>query len=191
MLTRGDYMKDEFLSFSPENIEIMRRTRELLDQYNATAYDENEKRAALLQQILGSCGDDVTIQTPFKITYGTHVSVGNHVFINYNAEFLDGGTIIIGDRVMFGPDVKIYSGNHSLVSEERMKIVDGRLQLISIAETVEIGNDVWICGNVTIVPGVKIGDRAVVGAGSVVTKDVPVGCLVAGNPAKVIKRIDS
>lgn len=92
---------------------------------------------------------------------------------------------------MFGPDVKIYSGNHSLVSEERMKIVDGRLQLISIAETVEIGNDVWICGNVTIVPGVKIGDRAVVGAGSVVTKDVPVGCLVAGNPAKVIKRIDS
>ncbi len=91
---------------------------------------------------------------------------------------------------MIGPEVKIFSGNHSLIPEERMKIVDGKMQLISKAEPVTIGDDVWICGNVTICPGVKIGNRAVVAAGAVVTKDVPEGCLVGGNPAKIIKKIE-
>ena len=178
-----------FVSFSPENVAIMRRCRELLDAYNSTGYDESEQRKALLREMLGSCGEDVTIQTPFKITYGMHLHVGSHVFINYNADFLDGGEIRIGDRVMMGPGVKIYSGNHSLVASERMKIVDGKMQLISIAEHVTIGNDVWICGNATICPGVTIGNNAVIAAGAVVTKDVPEHTLVGGNPAKVIKEI--
>lgn len=136
-------MKDNiFVSFSSENMDIMRRCRELLDEYNSTEYDDGNKRAALLQNLLGSCGEDVTIQTPFKITYGKHLHVGSHVFINYNADFLDGGEIRIGSRVMIGPDVKIYSGNHSLVASERMKIEDGKMQLISIAEPVTIGDDV-------------------------------------------------
>ena len=80
---------------------------------------------------------------------------------------------------------------HSLVSEERMKIVDGKMQLISKAEPIVIGDDVWIRGNVTICPGVKIGNRAVVAAGAVVTKDVPENCLVGGNPARIIKMIDT
>lgn len=168
----------------------MRRTRELLDQYNATAYDAGNERSIMLKEMLGSCGEDVTIQTPFKVTYGVHVHIGNHVFINYQADFLDGGDIHIGDRVMIGPAVKIFSGNHSLVPEERMRVVDGKLQLISKAEPVVIGDDVWICGNVTICPGVKIGNRAVLAAGAVVTKDVPDGCLVGGNPANIIKRIE-
>ncbi len=180
---------NSFISFSAENIAIMRRTRELLDEYNGTGYDENDRRSELQQEMLGSVGADVTIQTPFKVTYGVHVHIGNHVFINYGAGFLDGGTITIGSRVMIGPEVKIFSGNHSLVPEERMKIVDGKLQLISRAEPVEIGDDVWICGNVTICPGVKIGNRAVIAAGAVVTKDVPEGVLVGGNPAKIIKKV--
>ena len=180
---------NSFISFSAENIVIMRRTRELLDEYNGTGYDENDRRSELQQEMLGSVGADVTIQTPFKVTYGVHVHIGNHVFINYGADFLDGGTITIGSRVMIGPEVKIFSGNHSLVPEERMKIVDGKLQLISRAEPVEIGDDVWICGNVTICPGVKIGNRAVIAAGAVVTKDVPEGVLVGGNPAKIIKKV--
>lgn len=179
----------DFVSFSAENIAIMRRTRELLDEYNGTGYDENDRRSELQQEMLGTVGADVTIQTPFKVTYGVHVHIGNHVFINYGADFLDGGTITIGSRVMIGPEVKIFSGNHSLVPEERMKIVDGKLQLISRAEPVEIGDDVWICGNVTICPGVKIGNRAVIAAGAVVTKDVPEGVLVGGNPAKIIKKV--
>ena len=180
----------DFVSFTPESIATMRRTREMLDQFNATAYAEGARRAELLQAMLGSVGDDVTVQTPFKVTYGTHVHIGDHVFINYGADFLDGGTITIGSRVMIGPEVKIFSGNHSLVPEDRMKIVDGKMQLISRAEHVTIGDDVWICGNVTICPGVKIGNRAVVAAGAVVTKDVPEGCLVGGNPAKIIKKIE-
>ena len=180
----------EFVSFSSENIEIMRQTRESLDEYNRTAFEDNIKRAELFQKMLGACGMDVTIHTPFKVVYGKHVFIGDHVFINYGADFLDGGEIHIGNRVMFGPEVKIFSGNHSLIPEERMKIVDGKMQLISKAETVVIGNDVWICGNVTICPGVRIGDKAVIAAGSVVTKDVPEGCLYGGNPAGFIKKIN-
>lgn len=180
----------DFVSFSAKNIEIMRKTRELLDEYNATGYDESSKRIEILHNMLGSVGADVTIQTPFKVTYGTHLHIGNHVFINYGADFLDGGDITIGDRVMIGPEVKIFSGNHSLVPEERMKIVDGKMQLISKAEPVEIGDDVWICGNATICPGVKIGKRTVIAAGAVVTKDVPEGVLVGGNPARIIKKVE-
>lgn len=180
----------DFVSFSAENIAIMRRTRELLDKYNGTAYDEGGKRTEILHKMLGSVGNDVTIQTPFKVTYGTHVHIGNHVFINYGADLLDGGDITIGDRVMIGPEVKIFSGNHSLIPEERMKIIDGKMQLVSKAEPIVIGDDVWICGNVTICPGVKIGNRAVVAAGAVVTKDVPDGVLVGGNPAKIIKKVE-
>lgn len=180
----------DFVSFSAENIAIMRKTRELLDEYNGTAYDEGGKRTELLQGMLGSFGNDVTIQTPFKVTYGTHLHIGNHVFINYGADFLDGGDITIGNRVMIGPEVKIFSGNHSLIPEERMKIIDGKMQLVSKAEPIVIGDDVWICGNVTICPGVKIGNRAVVAAGAVVTKDVPDGVLVGGNPAKIIKKVE-
>lgn len=186
----GGGMDKEFTSFTLENIAIMKRTRELLDRYNATAYDDWDIRADMLRDMLGSCGKDVIIQTPFKVTYGIHVHIGEHVFINYQADLLDGGDIYIGDRVMIGPEVKISSGNHSLIPEKRMKITDGKLQLISIAEPVVIGDDVWICGNATICPGVKIGNRAVVAAGAVVTKDVPEGALVGGNPARIIKKAE-
>ena len=182
-------MKQVFNSFSSENIAIMRKTRGLLDEYNATGFDEGGRRTELLHDILGSCGRDVTIQPPFKVIYGINICVGDHVFINYGANILDGGDIRIGNRVMMGPGVNIFSGNHSLIPEERMKIVDDKLQLITKPEPIEIGDDVWICGNVTICPGVKIGDRAVVAAGAVVTKDVPAGCLVGGNPTRIIREI--
>ena len=107
-----------FVSFSSENIATMRNTRQLLNEYNATGFDDGTQRSALLHRMLGACGEDVTIQTPFKITYGVHTHIGDHVFINYGADFLDGGTITIGDRVMMGPEVKIFSGNHSLIPEE-------------------------------------------------------------------------
>ena len=181
---------ESFNSFSEERLKILRETRYMLDEYNSTVFEDVEKRNELMHKMLGSCGDDVTIQTPFKVVYGKNLHIGNHVFINYNSSLLDGGEIRIGDRVLIGPDTKIYAGNHSLKSEERITIEDGKMRLISIPQPVTIGNDVWIGGNVTIVPGVTVGDGAVIAAGSVVVKNVPEKVLVAGNPAKVIKNIE-
>ena len=110
-------MSNDFVSFSPENVAIMKRCRELLDQYNSTAYDAGDERTAILREMIGTCGEDVTIQTPFKVTYGRHLYIGSHVFINYGADFLDSGDITIGNRVMIGPEVKIFSGNAGQVQE--------------------------------------------------------------------------
>ncbi len=104
--------------------------------------------------------------------------------------FHDDGEIHIGNRVLIGPDVKIYAGGHSIIPSERLKVEDGKMKLISMPKSVKIEDDVWIGGNATIVPGVTIGEEAVVAAGSVVTKDVPPKTLVGGNPAKVIKEIE-
>ena len=182
--------KTDFLSFAPDNIALIRKARELLDTYNATRFDEADRRTALLHEMLGSCGEAVMVQQPFKVLYGIHVHIGSHVFINYGADFLDSGEIRIGSRVLIGPEVKLFAGNHSLIPEERIKIINGAMQMISQAEPIEIGDDVWIGGNVTVCPGVKIGNRAVIAAGAVVTKDVPEGCLVGGNPARIIKKIE-
>ncbi len=103
-------MKD-FVSFTPENIEIMRKTRDLLSKYNNTKFDDNAERAETLQDMLGSCGSDVTIQTPFKVVYGKHLYIGEHVFINYGADLLDGGDIHIGNRVMIGARSVIAAGS--------------------------------------------------------------------------------
>ena len=179
-----------FKSFSPELLEIVKKTRYLLDEYNATNFEEADKRNELMHKMLGACGEDVIIQTPFKVLYGKNLYVGEHVFINYNSSLLDGGEIHIGNRVLIGPDVKIYAGGHSLIPSERLKVEDGKMKLISMPKPVKIEDDVWIGGNATIVPGVTIGEGAVVAAGSVVTKDVPPKTLVGGNPAKVIKEIE-
>ena len=181
---------NEFNSFDSNKLEILKKTKELLDKYNNTKFDEFSLRNSILKEMLKECGDDVIIQMPFKVLYGINTKIGNHVFINYNVNLLDGGEIIIGDRVLIGPDVKIYAGSHSLKSSERMKIEDGKMKLISIPKNVIIENDVWICGNSTIVPGVKIGHDSVIAAGSVVTKDVEPYTLVGGNPAKVIKKLN-
>ena len=181
---------ESFNSFDEERIRVLRETRNMLDEYNSTGFDEVEKKNELLQRMLGSCGEDVTVQTPFKVVYGKNLYIGDHVFINSNSSILDGGEIRIGSRVLIGPDTKIYAGNHSLNSDERIVVENGKTRLISIPQPVTIGDDVWIGGNVTIVPGVEIGNGAVIAAGSVVVKNVPERVLVAGNPAKVIKNIE-
>ena len=161
----------------------MRRCRELLDAYNSTGYDESEQRKALLREMLGSCGEDVTIQTPFKITYGMHLHVGSHVFINYNAVMLDSGFIRIGNHVKIGPNCQFYTPNHPMDYMERRKPQE-------TAYPITIGDDCWIAGGVTICPGVTIGKRCIIAAGSVVTKDVPDDSLVAGIPAIVKRKLN-
>lgn len=118
--------------------------------------------------------------TPIHIDFGRNIIIGNNVFINFNCSFLDRGTITIGDNVLIGPNCNIFTTNHPIAPKNRKS---------TISKAITIKNDVWIGGNVTILPGITINANSIVGAGSVVTKDVPENVIVAGNPAKVIKNI--
>lgn len=174
----------------PEIQGILKKTRALVAEYNNLTDSEAERKKEIVDEMFGEHGEDVTVQKPFRTLYGVHTKLGNHVFINNGCNFLDGGTITIGDRVVIAPDVKLYTGYHSLDAKERWKEnQDGNLSLISKVSPITIGNDVWIGGNATILPGVNIGNNVVIGAGAVVTKDVPDNCVVGGVPAKMIKEL--
>lgn len=172
----------------PELQELLKKARTLVEEYNALPCGAGARRQEVMRELFGAAGEDVTVQKPFRILYGAHTTLGSHVFINAGCHFLDSGRITIGDRVLLAPDVKIYTGFHSLNARERWQQgPDGKLHLITKVAPVTIGNDVWIGGNATILPGVRIGNNVVVAAGAVVDKDVPDNCVVGGVPAKVIK----
>ena len=146
------------------------------------------KRMALFKKLFADVGENVTIMSPFRVTYGKHMRLGNDVLINANANFLDANLVTIGDRVLIGPDVKFYCGEHSIDASKRFgNRSDGSSYVISTTRPIEVGNDVWIGGNVTILPGVKIGNNTIIAAGAVVNKDVPDNAIFGGVPAKKIK----
>lgn len=137
----------------------------------------------MIKEILGKAGDDVEIKSPFMCDYGFNIEVGNHVFINYNCTMLDCNKIVIGDNVLIAPNVQFYAATHPV----DYKI---RLQELEMAYPIVIGNNVWIGGGAIICPGVTIGENSVIGAGSVVVKDIPANCLAVGNPCVVIKNLE-
>ncbi len=138
----------------------------------------------ILKDFLGSVGENSTILPVFNCDYGKNIYIGKQFLANYNVTILDIAPVHIGDYVMIGPNTLISTVNHPLTPM-------GRRKHIGIAKPVTIGNDVWIGGNVTILPGVNIGNNVVIAAGAVVTKDIPGNCLVGGVPAKVIKEIEN
>jgi len=140
----------------------------------------SEEYAEVLKQLFGSIGSGTVLRAPFFCDYGKNIFIGNNSFINYDCVFLDEGRIEIGDRVWIGPGVHIYGVEHMLEVDKRSYIKD---------VPVFIEDDVWIGGHATILPGVRLGKGCVVGAGSVVTKDVGSRSVVAGNPAREIKPI--
>ena len=136
----------------------------------------------MLRKMLGKCDEDTFINQPFLCDYGEHISVGRRFFANFNLVVLDEATVTIGDDCFIGPNVGIYTACHStdpVIRNTRREW----------AKPVKIGNNVWIGGSVTILPGVTIGDNVTIGAGSVVVKDIPSNVVVAGNPAKVIRHL--
>ena len=141
-----------------------------------------KKRRDFLAKIFGKIGKKCNIMSRFKCDYGFHIEVGENFFANYNFIVLDGNFVRIGDNVWIAPNVGIYAAGHPLDVKDR---IDGW----EYAFPVTIGNNVWIGGSVSIIGGVTIGDNAVVAAGSVVIHDVPANTLVAGNPARVIRKI--
>lgn len=175
----------------PELRQIKLRSHNLCAKYNCTTEDEVEYRAQLLEQILGGMGKGVFMQGPIFFHYGTHTTIGDKFFGNYNLTIQDDGKVTIGNNVNFGPNVTIVTPMHPLIAEERntMLDADGNVSRFCYALPVTIGNNVWFGANVTVCGGVTIGDNCVIGAGSVVTRDIPAGSLAAGVPCKVIRPI--
>ena len=158
-----------------------RRARDLCQALNASPDAAQEERRRILVDLFGSGGDSVWMQPPFFCDYGGNIELGERVFFNFNCVVLDVCRVTIGSYTLFGPAVQVYTATHPMDAALRRKQESGK--------PIEIGSDVWVGGGAIILPGVKIGDRAVIGAGSVVTKDVPAGAFAAGNPCRVIREI--
>jgi maltose O-acetyltransferase len=164
-----------------ELVAARERARDLCQELNATCERETEKRRSILKQLIGRGGDSVWMQPPFFCDYGSNILLGERVFFNFNCIVLDVCHVTIGDYTMFGPAVQIYTATHPMNAELRRKQ--------EFAKPIEIGADVWVGGGAVICPGVKIGSRSVIGAGSVVTRDISSGVFAAGNPCRVIREI--
>jgi maltose O-acetyltransferase len=163
----------------PELCVQRQRARDLCRALNLTREDEKAERSRIIASLLRK-ETDVWIQPPFFCDYGWNIVLGEKVFFNFNCVVLDVMPVEVGSNVLFGPSVQIYTATHPIDAAER------RLWL-EAAKPIRIGSDVWIGGGAIICPGVKIGDRTVVGAGSVVTKDIPSDVVAAGNPCRTLR----
>ena len=172
-----------YSAVDPQLLEELTEVKEIIHDYNLLRPSEKQKGKEILKGLLGHIADDETlIVQPFYCDYGKQISVGKRFFANFNFTVLDEARVTIGDDCFIGPNVSIYTACHSTDPLER----NSRREW---AEPVTIGNNVWIGGRVTILPGVTIGDNVTIGAGSVVTKDIPSNCVAVGNPCKVVKSI--
>ena len=179
MTERSKMLAGELYDASdPELLAARRRARGLLDRYNAGP------GALLLRELLGEVGPEAVVEPPFHCDYGENVTVGARFYANAGCIFLDCAPIRIGDRVLLGPGVHLYAATHPVDAETR-----GRR--LKYAQPITIGDDVWIGGACIVLPGVTIGDRAVVGAGSVVTRDVPDDVVAAGNPCRPLRELEA
>lgn len=158
------------------------QTRLLLKQLNDSREDQTDERTHLLQQLLPHAGPGLWIQPPFYCDYGSNIELGEKVFFNFNCVVLDVALVTIGSRTLFGPNVQIYTATHPMDYQIRASGLE-------FAKPITIGEDVWVGGSAVICPGVSIGARSVIGAGSVVTKDIPADVFAAGNPCKVIRSL--
>ena len=166
-----------------EVIAELQTTREVLYEFNALHPSETQRMKEILKGLLGHVGDDhFLINQPFRCDYGKQISIGKRFFANFNFTVLDEALVTIGDDCFIGPNVSIYTACHSTDPVERNTRQEW-------AKPVSIGDNVWIGGSVTIVPGVTIGDNVTIGAGSVVTRDIPSNTVAVGNPCKVVKSL--
>ena len=169
--------------------DIKHRAHEACRRFNSMDEYDSE-RTRVIGDILGGKGGVYYFQGPVQINYGCHTFIGENFFANFNLTVMDDARIYIGNNVCFGPNVSLMATSHPLIAQERMGLDDeGKTTMAEYAEEIHIGNNVWIACNAVVIGGVTIGDDVVIGAGSVVTKDIPSGYLAYGNPCRPVRRI--
>lgn len=166
----------------PDLIAAHAAAQRLVEDFNATRHDEPARRTELLHQLLGAFGKGAEIRPPFRCDYGSHIAVGAGTFVNYNCVMLDVTPIEIGADCQIASNVQLLTATHPIDPEPRRAGLE-------CGRPITIGDNVWLAGGVIVCPGVTIGDHSVVGAGAVVTRDVPAGVVVAGNPARVLREV--
>ena len=172
---------DLYDPMDPDLVAARSRARDLCWALNATRDAQQEERRRLLRQLFGAGGDTVWMQPPFFCDYGANIELGERVFFNFNCVVLDVCRVRIGSFTLFGPAVQVYTATHPMDAELRRRQECGK--------PVDVGADVWVGGGAILLPGVRIGSRSVIGAGSVVTRDVPEGVFAAGNPCRVVREL--
>lgn len=169
-------------NFDKELIKERYEVKDKCFEYNNIKPSDVNKRTKLLKEILGKTKESFLIEQPFMCDYGYNIEIGENFYANHNLMILDGNKVEFGDNVFIAPNCGFYTAGHPLDYKRRNKGLE-------YAKPIKVGNNVWIGGNVVVLPGVTIGDNSVIGAGSVVTKDIPSNVVAVGNPAKVIKEI--
>lgn len=169
-------------TFDETLVKEREKAKEKCYDYNNLRPSEINKRKELLKQIIGKTEENFIIEQPFICDYGYNIEIGENFYSNHNLTILDCNKVKFGNNVFIAPNCSFYTAGHPTNVEQRNAYLE-------YAKPIEIGNNVWIGGNVIVLPGVKIGDNTVIGAGSVVTKDIPSNVVAVGNPCKVLKKI--
>jgi maltose O-acetyltransferase len=183
MATEWDKMRagELYDPFDAELVAARTRARNLCQDLNATREADQDLRRRLTRELFGAGGDSVWMQPPFYCDYGVNIVLGERVFFNFNCVVLDVCPVRIGNFTLFGPNVQLYTATHPLNAELRRRQ--------EFAKPITIGDDVWVGGGAIVCPGVTIGSRTVIGAGSVVTRDIPPDVVAVGNPCRVMRKI--
>ena len=170
--------------YSSKDKELMKKlmnAKKLCNEYNQADIEDIEKRNRIIKKLFSKTGNEFAIMPNFYCDYGFNIEIGENFYSNHNLVILDANKVTFGDNVLIGPNCGFYTSGHPIDKEERREV--------EFAKPIKIGNDVWIGGNVCVMPGVTIGDNVIIGAGSVVTKDIPSNVVAVGNPCKILRNI--
>jgi len=174
--------QEYYICWDEELTEERERAKDLLFEFNKLKPSERKERNQIIKKLFHTVGENAWIESPFNCDYGYNITIGDNFYANTNCTILDCAKVTIGNNVLIGPNVSLYTPNHAIDADERKAGYERSLPIT-------IGDNVWIGGSVTIVPGVTVGDNAIIGAGSVITKDIPANVIAAGVPCKVIRPI--
>lgn len=173
---------DLYVADDPESARIAQRAVRLADAYHRAAIEDEAAARPLLEELLGSLGEDAFVKPPLFVDYGENIRIGARTFVNYNLTALDVAAVTIGEDCQIGPNVQLLTPTHPVEPGPRRDRLEAALPIT-------IGDNVWLGGGVIVCPGVSIGDDSVIGAGAVVTRDVPAGVVAVGNPARVVRSV--